>query len=106
MLWLGPGPGRLVTRLWVALKSNHAPRAKKQRTRITGYCTLSYTTNQYLYQIGLNKRHFTTYLYSLAWPDRFFPFFFVVAEKGSGIYTIVSRFVQRIARFWRLLIGH
>ena len=21
---------------------------------------------------------------SLAWPDRFFPFFFVVAEKGSG----------------------
>ena len=28
---------------------------------------------------------------SLAWPDRFFPFFFVVAEKGSGlVYRCIS----------------
>ena len=39
--------------------------------------------------------------YSLAWPDRFFSFFFVAAEKVW--WTTVSRFVQRITR---LLIGH
>ena len=28
---------------------------------------------------------------SLAWPDRFFPFLFVVAEKGSGlVHTCIS----------------
>ena len=29
--------------------------------------------------------------FSLAWPDRFFPFLFVVAEKGSGlVYRRIS----------------
>jgi len=41
---------------------------------------------------------------SLAWPDRFFPFFFVVAEKGFGDLTIGFP-CDKIARFWRVLIA-
>jgi len=41
---------------------------------------------------------------SLAWPDHFFPFFFVVAEKGSGDLTIGFA-CDEIPRFWGVLIA-
>ena len=41
---------------------------------------------------------------SLTWPDRFFPFFFVVVEKGSGDLTIGFA-CNKIPRFWEALIA-
>jgi len=41
---------------------------------------------------------------SLAWPDRFFPLFFVMAEKGSGDLTIGFA-CNKIPRFWGALIA-
>jgi len=38
------------------------------------------------------------------WPDHFFLFFFVVAEKGSGDLTIGFA-CDKITRFWRALIA-
>jgi len=38
------------------------------------------------------------------WPDCFFPFFFVVAEKGSGDLTIGFA-CDEIPRFWGALIA-
>jgi len=37
------------------------------------------------------------------WPDCFFPFFFVVMEKGSGDLTIGFA-CDKIARFWQVFI--
>jgi len=41
---------------------------------------------------------------SLVWPNRFFPFFFVVVEKGSGDPTIGFA-CDKIPRFWGVLIA-
>ena len=44
----------------------------------------------HLAQLGLTAGWLAGWL-SLAWPDRFFPFFFVSVKKGSGlVYSRIS----------------